>query len=238
VTLGILWRILVERKMQSNRDNTLEVAIYSTTDAAHYLRVPHQSLRYWIRGSKAIEPIVAPAETNPPRLSFTNLMECYMLSSMRTHYNLRLPKVRKALNTLKKLFPSPHPLVDRDFETDDVDVFIRKHGNELLNLNKPDQMQIREVLELHMKRIERSAAGVPMFFPFIEKRSSDEPKSIMISPAISFGRPVIAGTGIATAVIASRFHARESIGDLAKEYGRTDKEIEEAIRWESRAIAA
>ncbi len=97
--------------MQSNRDNTLEVAIYSTTDAAHYLRVPHQTLRYWI-GSKSIEPIVTPAEMNPPRLSFTNLMECYMLSSMRTHYNLRLPKVRKALKTLARLFPSPHPLVD------------------------------------------------------------------------------------------------------------------------------
>ncbi len=77
-----------------------------------------------------------------------------------------------------------------------------------------------------------------MFFPFVEKRSSDEPRSIMISPAVSFGRPVISGTGIPTAVIASRFHARESVGDLAREYGRTDKEIEEAIRWESRAIAA
>lgn len=224
--------------MQSNRDNSLEVAIYSTTDAAHYLRVPHQTLRYWIRGSKAVEPLIAPAETNPPRLSFMNLMECHMLSLMRAQYNLPVPKVRKALKTLAKLFPSPHPLVDTKFETNEVDVFIRSLGNELLNLNKPDQMGFREMLELHMKRIERSAAGVPMFFPFIEKRSSDEPKSIMISPAISFGQPVIAGTGIATAVIASRFHARESIGDLAKEYGRTDKEIEEAIRWESRAIAA
>jgi len=224
--------------MQSNRDNTLEVAIYSTLDAAHYLRVPHQTLRYWIRGSKAVEPIVTPVETNPPRLSFMNLMECHMLSVMRAQYNLPVPKVRKALKTLAKLFPSPHPLVDTKFETNEVDVFIRNLGNELLNLNKPDEMEFREMLELNMKRIERSAAGVPMFFPFIEKRSSDEPKSIMISPAISFGRPVIAGTGIATAVIASRFHARESIGDLAKEYGRTDKEIEEAIRWESRAIAA
>lgn len=230
--------VQASNEMQSNHHNTLEVAIYSSLDAAHYLRVPHQTLRYWIRGSKAIEPIITPAETDPPRLSFTNLMECHMLSSMRTHYNLRLPKVRKALRTLARLFPSPHPLVDREFETDDVDVFIRKHGNELVNLNRPDQMEFRELLELHMKRIERTPTGVPMFFPFIEKRSSDEPKSIMITPAISFGRPVISGTGIATAVIASRFHARESIGELAKEYGRTDKEIEEAIRWESRAIAA
>jgi uncharacterized protein (DUF433 family) len=224
--------------MLAHHEDILEVPIYGALDAAHYLRVPYQTLRYWIRGSGSIEPIIKPAETSPPRLSFMNLMECHMLSAMRTHYNLRLPKVRKALRTLATMFPTPHPLVNRDFETDDVDVFIREHGNELINLNRPEQMGFRELLEMHMRRIERTATGIPMFFPFIEKRSLDEPKSIMISPAIAFGRPVISGTGISTAVIASRFHARESVGDLAKEYGRTDKEIEEAIRWESRAIAA
>ena len=88
-----------------------------------------------------------------------------------------------------------------------------------------------------MERIEPLDNGLFRFFPFVERRSSTEPKMIMINPAVSFGRPVIAGTGIPTAVIASRFHARESISDLAEEYGRTDQEIEEAIRWESRAAA-
>lgn len=229
---------LSDQKMRPNYEDILEVPIYSAFDAAHYLRVPYQTLRYWIRGSGSIEPIVKPAETNPPRLSFMNLMECHMLSTMRTRYNLRLPKVRKALRALATIFPIPHPLVNRDFETDEVDVFIREHSDELINLNRPGQMGFREVLEMHLKRIERTETGIPMFFPFIERRSSDEPRSIMISPAISFGRPVISGTGIPTAVVASRFHARESVGDLAREYGRTDKEIEEAIRWESRAIAA
>jgi uncharacterized protein (DUF433 family) len=224
--------------MQIGYDDILEIPIYSTRDAAHYLRVPYQTLRYWIRGSDSIEPIIKPSGANPPRLSFMNLMECHMLSAMRTHYNLRLPKVRKALRTLATMFPTPHPLVDKNFETNEVDVFIREHSNELINLHRPGQMGFREILEMHMKRIERTTTGVPMFFPFVERRSSDEPRSIMISPAISFGRPVISGTGIPTAVIASRFHLRESVGDLAKEYGRTDKEIEEAIRWESRAIAA
>jgi uncharacterized protein (DUF433 family) len=224
--------------MQINYDDILEVPIYSTLDAAHYLRIPYQTLRYWIKGSGSVEPIIRPSTSNPPRLSFKNLMECHMLSAMRTKHNLRLPKVRDALRTLATMFPTQHPLVDKNFETNGVDVFIREHGDELINLNRPGQMGFRDVLEMYMKRIETTTAGVPMFFPFVEKRSSDEPKSIMISPAISFGRPVISGTGIPTAVIASRFHARESVGDLAREYGRTDKEIEEAIRWESRAIAA
>jgi uncharacterized protein (DUF433 family) len=60
----------------------------------------------------------------------------------------------------------------------------------------------------------------------------------MINPSLGFGKPVVAGTGISTAVIASRFNARESVPDLAKEYGLEPKQIEEAIRWETRAVAA
>jgi uncharacterized protein (DUF433 family) len=49
---------------------------------------------------------------------------------------------------------------------------------------------------------------------------------------ISFGKSVIDGTGISTAVIASRFAAREDPQALAHEYGRSEEEIWEAIRWE------
>ena len=53
---------------------------------------------------------------------------------------------------------------------------------------------------------------------------------------VGFGKPVIAGTAISTAIIASRFNARESITGLAEEYGCTPQQIEEAIRGEQRFI--
>ena len=224
--------------MPATHENILEVPIYGAVDAARYLRVPYQTLRYWIRGHGAIEPIINLAEHFPPRLSFMNLVECHMLSAMRTHYNLRLPKVRKALKNLGEILPSRHPLVDRELETNRIDLYLRHYSEGLINLSNPSQLEFRDFVEMHMQRIVRDPDGMFVFFPFVEKRTLDEPKSIAISPAISFGRPVISGTGIPTAVIASRFHARESVGELAREYGRSDKEIEEAIRWESRSIAA
>ena len=224
--------------MRSFHENVFEVPIYGLTDAAHYLRVPYQTLRYWTRGRGAIEPVIRLADTDNPRLSFINLMECHMLSAMRTHYEIHLPKVRKALQTLASMFPSSsHPLIDQPLETDAVDVFIRAEG-EIINLNKPGQLGFNEFWDMHLHRIARHQDGSIAFFPFVERRAADEPKLIMINPAISFGRPVITGTGIPTVLIASRFHARESISALAKEYGRTDKEIEEAIRWESRTALA
>jgi len=226
-----------EGKMRSD-ESVFELPIYGLTDAARYLRLPYQTLRYWTRGRGTVEPMVRLADAETPRLSFVNLMECHMLSAMRTHYDIHLPKVRRALQTLRNIFPSScHPLIEHPLETDAVNLFIRENG-EIINLNRAGQLGFKDLLEMHLRRIARNPDGTIAFFPFVEKRAADEPKIIMMNPAISFGRPVITGTAIPTALIASRFHARESIGALAKEYGRTDKEIEEAIRWESRTALA
>jgi uncharacterized protein (DUF433 family) len=219
-------------------EKILETPIYNLVEAAHYTRVPYQTLRYWTQGRDSIRPLITLASTNPARLSFVNLMECHMLSGMRREYNLRILKVRTALLNLAKVSPSKHPLIDQQLETDRVDLFFRDRGRDLVNLNNPDQRGFQEMLEMNMERISRTSDGLFILFPFVEKRSRIEPKIIMINPAVSFGRPVISGTGIPTAILASRFHARESVSELAREYGRTEKEVEEAIRWESRTALA
>ena len=78
--------------------------------------------------------------------------------------------------------------------------------------------------------------GAPL--PFTRKRTLDEPKVIVIDPRLSFGRPVLAGTCIPTAIIAERYKAGESVDDLADDYGRKRLEIEEAIRCELAERAA
>jgi uncharacterized protein (DUF433 family) len=224
--------------MKKDFPEILEVPIYGTVEVASYLRVPYQTLRYWTRGSESLAPVIPLASDDPPRLSFINLLECHVLSAMRAIYKLRVPKVRQALATVRRLFPSPHPLVDLEFQTDSVDLFVQQLPDEIVNLSRGGQLGIKEVLKVYLQRIERDPSGLFNFFPFVEEKSPSEPKLIMMNPAVAFGRPVIAGTGISTAVIAARFHARESISSLAEEYGRTENEIEEAVRWESRSVAA
>jgi uncharacterized protein (DUF433 family) len=89
-------------------------------------------------------------------------------------------------------------------------------------------------MELYLERVERDPRGLFKLYPFVMERTPNEPRLIQINPAVGFGKPVIAGTGISTAVVASRFNARESIDDLASEYGVKLRQIEEAIRWEQR----
>ena len=86
--------------MKSLTHGIMETPIYGVSEAAHYLRVPQNTLAYWLKGGGAVPPLIKLASTEPPRLSFSNLLECYMLSSMRAIYDVRIPKVRKALITL------------------------------------------------------------------------------------------------------------------------------------------
>lgn len=214
----------------------LELPLYGLSEAALYLRVPIKTLEYWAFGRGRISPMIRVAEKRPRALSFMNLLECHMLAAMRSLYDLRLPKIRRAVAQLGKTSKFKHPLIEEPLYTNRVDVLI-KEIDKLVNLSRGGQLAIPEIFEVHLERIEYDK-GIFNFYPFVRERSAAEPKFIVINPALGFGKPVIAGTGISTAVIASRFNARESVPELAKEYGLEDKQIEEAIRWETRAVAA
>ncbi len=101
-----------------------------------------------------------------------------------------------------------------------------------VNLSKGGQLTLKEIMDVYLQRVVWDADGLVKYYPFVYKERPNEPKIISMTPMISFGKSVIDGTGISTAVIASRFAAREDPKALAQEYGRSEEEIWEAIRWE------
>lgn len=218
-------------------DDSLELPMYGLSEAALYLRVPIKTLEYWTMGRGRLPALVTAAGRHPRGLSFMNLLECHMLAAMRSIYDLRLAKIRRAVAHLNTHSRYKHPLIQQPLYTNRVDVLI-KEIDRLVNISRGGQLAIPEIVNVHLERIEQDSSGLFKFYPFVRERSAYEPKYIVISPAVGFGKPVIAGTGISTAVIASRFNARESVPDLAREYGLEEKQIEEAIRWETRAVAA
>jgi uncharacterized protein (DUF433 family) len=218
-------------------DPILEAPVYSFADAASYARVPYQTLRYWVRGRGDTQPLIKVAESQPIALSFLNLLECHVLHALRTKYEMQIKSVRRALETLGRISSSKHPLLETTLHTDKIDLFLDVAGD-FINLSRGGQRAMREVLQTYLQRIETNESGIPKYFPFVVNDRREEPKIISIVPTIAFGRSVIDGTGISTAVIAARFNARESIESLAEEYGRTTDEIQEAVRWESNRIAA
>ena len=217
--------------MTARYNKLYEEPAYGLSEAAVYLKVPYTTLRYWLTGFGKQSPIIRPADSVPTRLSFLNLLKCHVLAGMRKIYDLKLPKVRTALRKVTEEFPKPHPLISEVFLTDRKDLFIERMG-QIVNVSRQQDQLNLDFYLMHLERVETGSDGVFKFFPFVLEPRASEPKIIEISPSVGFGKPVIAGTGISTAIIASRFNARESITSLAEEYGCTPQQIEEAIRWE------
>lgn len=86
--------------------------------------------------------------------------------------------------------------------------------------------------------MERDARGVPirLYLPTV-RPASVERGVIVIDPRISFGRPVLDGTGIRTEIIVDCFRAGEPIDSLVSDYGRSREEIEAVLRSELPAAA-
>ena len=140
-----------------------------------------------------------------------------------------MPKERLALQNMK--FDTAHPLADARFQTDGIDLFISSLG-ELVNLSRPDQRIMREVIEAHLHRVVWDSHELPIkLYPFTTENLSDR-RSVMINPTVAFGRLVIANTGIPTSTVAQRYIGGESVEEFAQNYGRERLEIEDALRCE------
>ena len=230
-----------------------EIPTYTTVEAAHYLRIPEQTVRNWCFGrsrrtqgkSTTIRAVIQPADTRQHLLSFVNLVELHVLDSIRRQHRVGLANVRNAVTFLRREFKTNHPLADVQMETNRKDLFVHRLGT-LINASQDGQLAMREVLDKFLRRIDRDPRGMAIrLFPFTrtaripeESVSTDAPRIVAIEPTIAFGRPVIAGSRIPTAEIFERFNAGDSSELLASEYGRPIDEIEEAIRCEAAFDAA
>jgi uncharacterized protein (DUF433 family) len=118
------------------------------------------------------------------------------------------------------------------FRTDGVDLFIERY-NSLVNTSKREQIELRDAFNAHLERIEPDDTGLAIkLYPFTGSEEEDNPHIVVIDPQISFGRLIIAGTGISTRVLADRYRAGDSMDDLAYDYDCERLSIEEAIRCE------
>lgn len=212
---------------------------YRVPEAASYLRLPVSTLRAWTGRQKNFESLIVPAQTKPLTLSFINLVEAYVLASIRRKHRISMNKVRNGMRFISDRFSSAYPLAVKDFETDGISLFLREAGIIYDVSRGGGQMILKEIIEQYLQRIERDPDGLPeKLYPFSRTGEPDEPKSILIDPKISFGRPVLCTRSIPIENIAERYKAGESVRELAKDYECYQADIEEAIRCKSWKEAA
>lgn len=123
-------------------DERMELPLYGLSEAALYLRVPIKTLEYWAFGRGRVAPLISVAQKQPRALSFMNLLECHMLASMRSLYDLRLPKIRRAVAHLNNTSRFRHPLIEEPLFTNRIDLLI-KEIDEFINLSRGGSLQFQ-----------------------------------------------------------------------------------------------
>jgi uncharacterized protein (DUF433 family) len=224
-------------------DDPRDMPAYGIPLAAHYLRIPVGTLQYWVRGKrystdqgmKHARPVIALPDPKRALLSFFNVVEAHILRALRKETRIQLPHIRKAIQFLEKKYGKTHPLLRYKFKTDGVSLFVDRLGK-LIDVSGFGQLVMPEMME-HLERLDFKDELVSRLYPFTRPHAAG-PKTIFIDPQYSFGRPVLARICIPTSVIAERYEAGESVGDLARDYGCEPLDIEEAIRCELSAKAA
>lgn len=221
---------------------------YSASEAARILGLPVATLKAWTFGQTSRAPsgeprkfqaVIRPADARRRLLSFANLCELHVLSAIRRNHKIPLPRVRASLDYVRTKLGSDRPLLDRDFKTNGIDLFV-KHASRLLNVSQQGQQALRGEFEMALARIERDRKGTPVrLFPFSRSTAvaADQPRTVVIDPRLAFGRPVISKAAVPTGIIGDRFLAGDSLAEMAEDYGVAEADIEEALRFEQRLAA-
>ncbi|MEG4997110.1 DUF433 domain-containing protein [Microcoleus sp. B4-D4] len=239
--------------LDTNNFELRDIPIYSIPQAAQYLRLRRDMLRHWVVGwysqtktdKHFFEPLIElPQHHNlellpqskTRLLSFTNLVEAHVLIAIVKATGFSRKQLSTTLKCVNRNFSTPHLYARIEFQVEGIALLFERCGQKLAASGR--KQEARQILDIYFDRIVRDEAGLPIkLFPFTKLPGSDEPKTVMIDPTISFGRPVLAGTGIPTAMLAERYKAGDSIDELAEDYNCDRLQIEEGIRCELPLVA-
>lgn len=235
-----------------------EAPIYSIAEVARYIKIHDNTLRSWIYGQPYLKrgvwviskPLINPPDREDSRLSFYNLVEAFNLSALTRIDRIPFRNIRFAIETLQTKFDATHPLFEKEFWTNSIDLFI-KETEGTYNISKGGQRVFEDIIGAYLDRVVRNDIDLSPLrvYPFSHEIKFDvfkqdpeqkkllktAPREIEVDPLIAFGRPTIKGTGVPVDVIASRKRAGDSVSFIAKDYGISPKQVQEAINYDRRS---
>jgi uncharacterized protein (DUF433 family) len=229
------------KKLYSGKDPR-EIPLYTLAEAARHLHLPSATLRTWVVGrayrllqgeERRSLPLIDRPDSRDERLSFNNLVEAHVLRALRVEQRVPMGHVRRALDYAQREFGIDRLLISGELLAAPGEMFLKEYGR-LLSLSRSGQFAMEKILEAFLSRVARDAEGRPLrLHPFIVPNAYEDRRVVSIDPRVAYGRPHVADRGISTAILAERLNAGESIAELAYDYRLDEKDIAQAILYES-----
>ena len=212
---------------------------YTYPESSRATGVPVSTVAAWVRGmpytrsgkTRFFQPVIERPDPNDPRLSFNNVLEVYVLRALREVHEVKLDKIRQAIQIAREEEGVDRVLIDPQLRTTGGDLFLN-HYLELVTLSHSRQMAMRAILQAFLQRV---APDRSWLTPQARNPNLSGSSPVFVSPFVSFGNAIIQRRGVSTNVIASRLNLGESRQDIVEDYELTEDEFEEAILYEAAA---
>ncbi len=187
---------------------------YGIPEASRFAGVHSRTATRWITGSGAqrqgrLFKTDLPAVGNRHALSFLDLIDLLVVGRFREQ-GVSFQTVRRVYSKLRETLGTPHPFCHRRLLTDGRTVFMEtldhagdKHLEEVLS----GQRAMPEVLRPYLKNIEYGEETQTAVRWNIAT-------GIVLDPARSFGKPIVAAEGTTTFVLARSYWANGESADL------------------------
>lgn len=194
----------------------LGTGIYSAAEAAALIKAPAAEVQRWAfgyarrRGGERREyrPLIRtelPELEGRRALTFIELVELMFIKGFR-RAGVPWKNIHEAAAVAARMFETEHPFAMRQFFADPNGVYAllrEAHGGEsLVRLAGHGQHVMTEVVRPYLGQLEFGPLDVPFRWWPMGKEGR-----VVVDPAVSFGAPVVAETGIRTRVLAEAIEA-------------------------------
>ena len=194
------------------------------------------TLRRWLCGyahdGRQEQPLWNPQHVrdadNELLLGFRDVVEARIILALRRK-GIGLPTIRLCLERAKNIVADERPFSTRQFKTDGKTIFLEI----VRGINEPELIDLRKrqgvfkrVVEPSLEDLDFGPAGAERWWLLPKRRT------IVADPAFSFGQPIIAEYGIATATVRDALKAEGSVARVTKIYEIPAKLIRDALLYE------
>ena len=211
----------------------LGCGVYTLREVSRLTRIPPATVRSWLKwrsDGAGLGPVFRgdyESVGGDYAVSFLNLIEVYVAGFFR-HHGVNPNTIRRTHEVLQGELGTPHPFARKDLVTSHGRI-IRKTADIVGNPVLSDAISKQEwfpKMEIYLKPIEYRDALAARW------RIAD---GVMIDPAIGFGKPIVASTGITTFVLANQYRANRDDGALvAKLFDVSEADVLNAVDFESK----
>ena len=194
-----------------------------------------------IQGERRFSPPLWPTQLADEGLQqavigFHDLLELRLVSAFVQH-GVSLPVIRATADAARHRFGTAYPLTAQRFLTDGKSIFLEavENSGETKLIDMPRrQFVFAEIVKPSLyAAVEYDGPDARRWFPLGPGR-----KIIMLDPAVQFGAPVVAGTGIPTDTLYASFLAEgRDRGAVARIYDVTPRMVDAAVRFEEKLAA-